>query len=281
MRRCAPMIHWLVAQRWERLLFAHWPVEARNLRRVLPPGVEPDVRDGSGWLGIVAFVMVGTRSASAPTWPVLRSIPELNVRTYVRVGGVPGVWFLSLDASSPFFAAMGRALYGLRYHVAKMAATDEDGSVRYLSARPGAAFTATYAPTEPPVAAEPGSLEHFLVERYRLFSERRGRLITAVVGHEPWPLQPARARIELNEMAPAGLAFHGEPILHFSRSVSALISAPRLVPLRGRYAAAPRPPEACHVDEERPDDERAEHVADRARDRRAVGAMMGNEQECE
>lgn len=217
---------WLVAQRWERLLFAHWRIDPDELRAVLPAQVEPDVRDGSAWLAIVAFVMVGTRASGPPWWPVLPPIPELNVRTYVRVHGIPAVWFLSLDASSPFFAAMGRALYGMRYHVAKMRATEHAGRVYYRSARQGAAFAATYAPTGPPAKAEPGSLEHFLVERYRLFAERRGRLITAEVAHEPWPLQPAQARIELNEMAPPGLAFRGDPMVHFCRSVSAVISAP-------------------------------------------------------
>jgi uncharacterized protein len=217
---------WLVAQRWERLLFAHWPVDPDELQAVLPPRVKPDVRDGTAWLAIVAFVMVGTRAAGPPWWPVLAPIPELNVRTYVRVEGLPAVWFLSLDASSTFFATIGRALYGMRYHVAEMRATEVGGRMQYRSVRRDAAFAATYAPAGPAACAEPGSLEHFLVERYRLFSERRGRLITAVVAHEPWPLQPAHARIDVNEMAPPGLEFRGEPIVHFCRSVTAVISAP-------------------------------------------------------
>jgi uncharacterized protein YqjF (DUF2071 family) len=170
--------------------------------------------------------MVGTRATGPPWWPVLAPIPELNVRTYVRVHGIPAVWFLSLDASSTFFATVGRLLYGMRYHVSDVRATEIDGRMLYKSVRPGAAFEATYAPAGPPANAEEGSLEHFLVERYRLFSERRGRLITAVVAHEPWPLQPARARITVNEMAPPGLEFQGEPIVHFCRSVSAMISVP-------------------------------------------------------
>ena len=74
------------------------------------------------------------------------------------------------------------------------------------------------------------------MERYRLFAERRGRLVTAEATHEPWPLQPAEARIEINRMAPPGLSFDGEPLLHYVRSVDALISAPELV---ARPAAPP------------------------------------------
>jgi uncharacterized protein len=219
-------MRWLLAQRWDDLLLAHWRAEARTLRRVLPAGVEPDLFDGSAWIAIVAFVMHGTSSAAGPRWRGLPQIPELNVRTYVRVGDVRGVWFLSLDASSLLFVTIGRALYGLHYRLADMTAAADGERVHYLSVRHGAGFSATYEPTGPAALAPAGSLEHFLVERYRLFAERRGRLITAEVAHAPWQLQPAAARIELNRMAPPGLAFDGPPLLHFSRSVDALISTP-------------------------------------------------------
>ena len=230
---------WLVSQRWDDLLFAHWPVESDRVRRLLPAGVEPDVRDGAAWLAIVAFVMVGTRFPEAPRWAAMRPIPELNVRTYVRVDDVPGVWFLSLDASSPFFATVGRHLYGLRYHVARMTTATEDGRMHYLSARQGAAFAATYEPAGPPARAARESLEHFLCERYRLFAERNGHLVTATVIHEPWPLQAAEARIELNRMAPPGIALDGAPLVHFARSVDALISAPTAVRRRGPRSLPP------------------------------------------
>ena len=82
------------------------------------------------------------------------------------------MWFLSLDASSPLFARLGRELYGLRYRVARMAVAAEgaSGAVHYLSSRAGAAFAASYRSCGPPARARRGSLEYFLVERYRLFS---------------------------------------------------------------------------------------------------------------
>jgi hypothetical protein len=235
-------IHWLIAQRWEQLLFAHWQVEPRALRRLLPPAVEPDLHDGAGFVAIVAFVMSGTRAAAGLDRRGLAPIPELNVRTYVRVGGVPGVWFLSLDTNSPLFVTMGRALYGLRYRLARMAAVADGDAVHYVSSAGDAAFASTHAPTGPARPARPGSLEDFLVERYRLFAERRGRLITAEVAHAPWALQPAEAEIRLNRMAPPGATFRGEPLLHFCRSVEARISTPAplrdaLVPRRLAIAA--------------------------------------------
>jgi uncharacterized protein YqjF (DUF2071 family) len=222
-------VRWLLAQTWSRLLFAHWQVDPEQLSRHLPPRVEPDVRDDRAWLAIVAFRMLRSRPLLPPRRPVLPAIPELNVRTYVRVGGVPGVWFLSLDASSPFFVNAGRALYGLPYRLARMTTISEGARTHYMSSRRDACFAATYEPCGEMSHAEAGSLEHFLVERYRLFAQRRGRLITAVVSHEPWPLRPAAARIDVNEMAPPGLRFRGEPLLHFVESVEARISVPQPV----------------------------------------------------
>ena len=227
-------MQWLVSQRWESMLFAHWRVDPEELRCLLPPRVEPDVADDAAWVGLVAFVMRGTRGLGFGPLP---DIPELNIRTYVRVDGVPAVWFLTLDCSSRFFAGVGKSLYGLRYHVSKMTVATDCGRVHYLSSRRGASFAASYAPSGEPYLAERGSIERFLFDRYRLFSLRRGRLVSATVAHDPWQLQRADACIELNRMAPPGVALAGEPMTHYSRGVDARISAPRTVPqVRG-----PRP----------------------------------------
>ena len=75
-----------------------------------------------------------------------RPDPGAEPRTYVRVAGVPAVWFLSLDAASLVFATIGRALYGLRYRVATMTAEEAAGQTRFRSAGPGGSFAADYAP---------------------------------------------------------------------------------------------------------------------------------------
>src|SRR5436190_14950597 len=182
-------MRWLLSQRWDDLLFAHWPVSPRVVERLLPDGVEPDLRDGRAWIGVVAFEMTGTRAAGLLPAHGLGPIPELNLRTYVRVGGEPGVWFLSLDTSSPLFATIGRSVYGLRYRLARMVVARNGTRVHYASARGPAAFAASYEPAGRAAPARAGSLEHWLLERYRLFALRGRRLVTAEVAHPPWALQ--------------------------------------------------------------------------------------------
>jgi len=195
------------------------------------------MRDGRAWLGVVAFRMTDTRAGGLFPPRGLGSIPELNVRTYVTVGGRPGVWFLTLDTSSPLFAGVGRSLYGLAYRRASMIVARHGCRIHYASVHGHNSFVASYEPMGRATAAETGSLEHWLVERYRLFALRAGRLVTAEVAHAPWLLQTADARIELNTLAPEGIQITDPPLLHFSRGVDALISPPLRLELSVRARA--------------------------------------------
>jgi len=84
-------------QRWERLLFAHWPVDAALLSERLPPGIDPDLWEGRAWVGVTPFEVTSLRPRLMPR---VARFPEINVRTYVTFDGKPGIWFLSLDAAS-------------------------------------------------------------------------------------------------------------------------------------------------------------------------------------
>ena len=42
-----------MTQRWNDLLFAHWPVPAAQIDRLLPSGLVVDIFDGSAWVGVV------------------------------------------------------------------------------------------------------------------------------------------------------------------------------------------------------------------------------------
>jgi hypothetical protein len=77
--------------------------------------------------------------------------------------------------------------------------------VHYESARPGGAFSASYRGVGDLFTAEPGSLEHFLTERYSLYTADGGRLFRAEIHHAPWTLQRAEAVVDLNTMSPVPL----------------------------------------------------------------------------
>jgi uncharacterized protein len=228
-----PERSWLMGQSWEQLLFAHWRVPAERLRPLIPSGLELEEHDGSAWLGITPFRITNLRVRGAPPVPWVSSFRELNVRTYVSAGGKPGIWFFSLDCESPGAVEVARRTYRLPYFRARMWSEREGKEIEYSSARcepasEGVVFHARYAPEGAVFHAEPGSLESFLAERYCLYAEHSGRLLRADIHHAPWPLQPARATIELNTMSPVELP-PDEPLLHYSERLDVVIWPPERI----------------------------------------------------
>ncbi len=213
-------------QVWHDLLFMHWPVAIDQLRPLIPPELEIESYDGSAWIGVVPFHMSGIRAHWMPPIPGTSAFPELNVRTYVRAGGKPGVWFFSLDAANSLAVAAARRFYHLPYFHARMEArSGPRGEIQYRSRRThGGALSADFrgryrALDENAFQANRGSLEYFFVERYCLYAATGGRIFRGEIDHPPWPLQPAEAETEVNTMASAsGITLPlSKPLLHFAR----------------------------------------------------------------
>jgi uncharacterized protein YqjF (DUF2071 family) len=208
---------WTSAQSWVDLAFLHWPVDADELRRLVPDSVELQTFDGTAWLGIVAFLLTGLRVRGLPPIPGLSTFPELNVRTYVTDRDRPGIWFFTLDAGSVWFVEAAKRLYRLPYQHARMGCERSGEHVQYEAARVGAAFSGRYRGVGELFHAEPGSLEEFLTERYCLYTEDGGRLYRADIHHPPWDLQRGEASIDLNTIAPLPLAHDGPHVLFSPR----------------------------------------------------------------
>jgi hypothetical protein len=226
---------WLMAQRWHDLLFAHWPIAPEALCGTLPGALEPDTFLGTAWLGVIPFRMSRVRLRGTVALPWLSAFPELNVRTYVTFRGCPGVWFLSLDAARWVAVAAARAWFRLPYFHARMRCSRVGEDVVYASVRtharaPGAEFYARYSPRGDAFRARPGTLEHWLTERYRLYAlSQRGKVLSVDIDHQPWALQPAAAVLERNTMARAhGIELPtGAPLLHFARRQDVRVWPPR------------------------------------------------------
>jgi len=216
---------WLMTQTWHDLLFAHWRVDAARIRPRVPAALELDLFENEAWIGIVPFRMANVSARGVPALPWLSEFPELNVRTYVRVGGRPGIYFFSLDAARVLAVHTARTLLNLPYHVASMAVGGAGDAIEYESRRqssppgPRADFHATYRPIDLPFVAAPGSLEYFLAERYCLYHvNRRGKPYRLDIHHPPWRLQRATAVLHQNTMGEVNgfcLSDAAAPLLHF------------------------------------------------------------------
>jgi len=218
---------WLMEQTWHDLLFAHWAVPPEQLRPLVPRELELDLRDGRAWVAVTPFWMSRVKPRGLPALPWLSRFAELNVRTYVTCGGRPGVFFFSLDCARLAAVWAARIGYHLPYFHARMRVKGTN-PIHYRSQRGKADFEAYYRPVAPAAPALPGMLEHFLTERYCLYSVAGGAVYRANIHHAPWPLQRAQADIVKNTMAQAaGITLPpAYPHLMFSREIRVLIWLP-------------------------------------------------------
>ena len=214
-----------MSMRWCDLLFAHWRADADILRRWLPAGLELDLFEGHAYVGVVPFRMEGVAPRGLPEIPGLHAFPELNLRTYVTVGGKPGVWFFSLDAGQKLAVRVARGLFHLPYFDARMVVEQVGDRVGFSSVRANrtAAFKGAYRAVGPTYRSKPGTLESWLTERYCLYAaDRAGLIYRGNIAHEPWPLQRAEAEIRVNTLGDQwGIAMEGVPeMLHFVRELT-------------------------------------------------------------
>jgi uncharacterized protein len=215
---------WIMTQSWHDLLFAHWPVGVRELREQVPVGLELDLFEGQAYIGVIPFHMTNVAPRGVPSVPFVSAFAELNVRTYVTVGGKPGIYFFSLDANSTIAVSAARTLFHLPYFLASMTVDVGEVEVSYRSRRTSdtrqAELACAYRPVGPTYHARRGSLDWFLTERYCLYTlDSSNHVCRLEIHHAQWPLQRAEARFEINTMAEAaGLRLPSvAPVLHFAR----------------------------------------------------------------
>jgi uncharacterized protein YqjF (DUF2071 family) len=227
---------WLMAQTWEDLLFAHWPVPTHLLRPLVPEPLSVDTFDGDAWVGITPFEVTGLRLRGTVPAPRVSRFPELNVRTYATFAGKPGIWFFSLDAGSALAVAAARRSYRLPYFRADMSIARSADGISYRAVRTSpdarrAELEARYTATGEPRTPLAGSLEHWLTERYCLYAlDERRRLLRADIHHPPWRLQATAASFRVNTMAPESIELPAAPsLLHFARRQDVVIWPPRAV----------------------------------------------------
>ena len=213
-----------MVQPWYDVLFAHWPIAAEALRPRLPAGLELDTYNGQAWLGVLAMQMRRVRLRGLPPVPVLSSLAQVNVRTYVLARGVPGVLFFGLYASGLLASLGARIFFSLPYYRADVSLRARRGWLRLncrawdnRPVRP--ALRASYRPISDTFRPLEGTLEHWFTERYRLYTAGPGhRLYYGDIAHAPWSLQVAELALTENTMAAAhDLATADvEPVAHYS-----------------------------------------------------------------
>jgi hypothetical protein len=227
-------------QTWRDLVFVHWEVNPDLLASLLPPQLEPDLFNGKAYIGLVPFRMTDIRHVFLPAVPGCSATLETNVRTYVKRRSInhepiPAVWFFSLEASSALAVLIARLGFGLPYFKASMSfdqRVSADGK-SWITARstrrwpppvPAHSLVEVEFPSDTPLQpAQPGTLEHFLVERYALYSRKRGQLRYARVQHSPYQIAAGRLlNVDAGLLEAAGISLPSSteaPLVHRAADV--------------------------------------------------------------
>ncbi len=224
----------IMSQAWRDLTFLHWRVAPGSVAALLPPHTRPDVHDGSSWVGLIPFRMVGAGVGRGPAVPWLGTFAETNVRLYsVDEQGRRGIVFRTLEASRLAVVLGARAVFALPYAWAQMQVVEADGVLTYSSRRrwPGPRTATTrivVRPGGPLPAAD--VLGDFLTARWGLHTRAFGRTLYVPNRHEMWPLQHADL-LDLDDAlvdvyGPPGVSARPPDSVLFSRGVRTVFAVP-------------------------------------------------------
>jgi uncharacterized protein YqjF (DUF2071 family) len=236
------------SQHWTDVLFLHWQAPLAALRSQVPAPLEIATYEGRPWVSLVLF-RLRVRPRWLPFMPLLSDLVEVNLRTYVRWGERPGIWFLTVHADNRWAIHVARRLTPLPYVRAAMRYQRSGNLFQFEACRPSAPrfdLGITFLPGADGAVPGAGTLDEWLLERYRLFAcDRHSILVQAEVAHPPWITRGVSVAVATNSLGrPVGLDLSRPPDwAHFSGGVRAHFGAFREVkwdwPDRAQQRAGP------------------------------------------
>jgi uncharacterized protein YqjF (DUF2071 family) len=206
----------LLVADWRDALFIHFRVDPAKIQALVP--LPLDLIDGQARVSLVAFTQqrlrpaIRSKAAEFLSRPLARH-EFLNLRTYVRHNGEPGIFFVSEWIPNSLAVFLGPRLYGLPYKLAQLAYHTTRGyAMRHVVADGGESSlhfscVARWEANTLGAVSERGSETEFLLERYTAYTHHRGLLRRFRIAHEPWlqiPVSSTMVRRDLISQIPLG-----------------------------------------------------------------------------
>lgn len=181
-----PQKPWLLYQEWHNVLMFHWKVAAHLIQPLIPEKLQLDISNGSAYISIVAFE-VKNFNTSFGSVPFTKSFGEVNVRTYVTVNGVKGIYFFSLHADHLLAVIGAKTAYQLPYSKAEIRHSeniiyckDRTKKVALNMLVNAASCSSDYHKTE---------LDVWLSERHAFYQVIENNVYRCDIHHKEWPLE--------------------------------------------------------------------------------------------
>jgi uncharacterized protein YqjF (DUF2071 family) len=185
-----PTKPWKYYQEWSGTIFLHYKIPQDILEELLPPGLVLDTFNGEAWVSVVAFSVNNMRLKYMPPLPLVSNFHEFNIRTYVIKDGIPGIYFISVQASNLLSAYMARLLVGIKYKKAKI----NRKTGEYILSKPGEgnAYHTKYMSLQN--INDKQNIDHWLTERYCAYEPIEETMYRYNIHHKPWPLKKIKLR---------------------------------------------------------------------------------------
>ena len=183
---------WTIEQRWSQVLFVNWKVPSSELQEQVPFPL--DLHEGEAVLSLVPFFMDRVRFRGLPSIPFGSSLWEINLRTYVMVNGVPGIYFFTLETPHRVANWIARNLFDLPYRYATVKASVSDSDY-WIGAQGRDARGNAYhlkLQAKPGSESQSSDFQRWVTERYHLFLMKGGARLRGQVYHEPWKVRSVR-----------------------------------------------------------------------------------------
>ena len=189
---------------WDDAVFIHYETDPEILQRCLP--FELDLFRERAFVSLVAFTMRGMRPRfggrlSEFLFKPIATHNFLNMRTYVRHRGEPGIYFMREWLSNRLSVSLGPITFGLPYRFGEIDYQYNHMEVRgTVRAKDGAFIYQAGLFAKDFEKCTPESLDEFLLERYTAFTQSGTRKRFFRIWHEPWRQVPVRLDVLADDL---------------------------------------------------------------------------------
>jgi len=216
---------WLGQQNWKDVLFIHTPFMHHVLRPFVPKPFEIDMYDGRSWVSIVLFKATHSRLRYMPSPVSYPPFYQMNIRTYVKFGSEPGVYFFSINTNSELVNCGGRFV-SLPFQNANINIQQSQDTFyfevnRRTNSNNNMLFKAAYEPLLASITPRADTLPHFLTERYCIWMIQGKRIVKAPIFHSHWNLHDVK--LSIKECKGLPFSFSEDTIAHYNAFKHAVI----------------------------------------------------------
>lgn len=175
---------WIIEQKWKHVFFLHFKIDPAKIQHLVP--FKLDLHEEQAVISIVPFYMDGIRFPFLPSIPRVSNLWELNIRTYVEVNGIKGVYFFTLETDSKIGEFVAKNFFHLPYRHSQIKARVSDKKYDFSHKRGALAFHLEATLLEKKQSSD---FDLWATERYSLFTEHKGKIFQGIVQHRPWELR--------------------------------------------------------------------------------------------